>query len=146
MPKEELPPLPEKRRRGRPFKTHCLRGHDLSVHRRRGTRSYYCGECQKTRDCPSWRPSKKRDYELQRKYGITLEQMKSMLESQGGLCAACGTAGFGIRGPVVDHCHQTGTVRGILCTPCNTSIGLCGDSPDILRAVARYLESSQPNP
>ncbi len=39
-----------------------------------------------------------------------------------------------------DHCHSTGNFRGFLCSPCNVAIGLVGDSPKTLRALARYLE------
>jgi hypothetical protein len=137
-------PIP-KVKRGRKPQTHCMRGHDMSITRRRGKRSTYCHECTKAGDFPSWRPSRRSDYELQRRYGISLEQKRSMLAAQGG-CAICGTNDFGPKGSVVDHCHTTSTVRGILCTPCNTAIGLFRENPDVLRAAVRYLEANSATP
>jgi hypothetical protein len=48
------------------------------------------------------------------------------------------------RTPHVDHCHKTGSFRGLLCTRCNTAIGLLRDSPDLARAAARYLDEALP--
>ena len=41
---------------------------------------------------------------------------------------------------VIDHCHTTGLVRGLLCNSCNLVLGAVGESPDRLRALAVYLE------
>jgi hypothetical protein len=132
---------------GRPFKTHCIRGHDLSVTRRKGSRSYYCGECTRVpRDFPSWRTSAKRDYGLRRLYGIGQEQWEVILASQGGGCAICGTTEWGKKGPQTDHCHTTGRVRGVLCQPCNTTLGQSREDPARLRAAAAYLETFQGPP
>lgn len=56
-----------------------------------------------------------------------------------GICGKSGTA----KGIVFDHDHATGKFRGWICGLCNTAIGLSGDSPAILRAMARYLETSR---
>lgn len=86
-----------------------------------------------------------RRYTLKKKYGITPEQYDAMLEQQGGRCAACGSTKTGRQGTaaawfVVDHCHETGKVRGLLCHPCNVSIGQAGESAARLRVLADYLE------
>lgn len=91
-------------------------------------------------DFPSWRPSRKRDYQFRKKYSISLDEWNDILASQGGACAICQTTDFGKKGPVVDHCHEFGTVRGILCTPCNMGIGAFRDRPGILRAALKYLD------
>lgn len=71
-------------------------------------------------------------------YGISLIEYEAMLEAQGGHCRVCPKD----TDLHVDHCHTTGVVRGILCGPCNQSIGLAGDDPDRLRRLAEYLEQA----
>lgn len=81
---------------------------------------------------------KRRDYELRKKYGITLEQYEAMLESQGG-CAIC-TAQPAAGGVLdVDHCHDTGRVRGLLCNPCNRAIGLLRHDMALIEKAVAYL-------
>ena len=70
-----------------------------------------------------------------------------MLEEQGGTCMICNKAGD-IRKkdsrPIalaVDHNHETGKIRGLLCLNCNSGIGKLGDSTDILRKAIEYLEA-----
>lgn len=79
--------------------------------------------------------------QLRRRYGISLEQYEAMLELQDGRCAICGRHGdeFGRR-LAVDHCHETGKVRGLLCINCNPGIGAFRDNPELLRRAASYLE------
>lgn len=67
---------------------------------------------------------------LKRKYGITQEQWNEMYEKQGGVCALCKIPGrVGKHGKLaVDHCHETGRIRGLLCASCNVSIANLGDN------------------
>jgi len=81
-----------------------------------------------------------RDRDLQRNYGITLEIFNSILAGQGGVCAICGTSDWMDKGPVVDHDHDSGVLRGILCGRCNTALGLLRHRPGVLKAGAAYLE------
>lgn len=89
----------------------------------------------------------KRDAYLIRKYGISLEEYLALHETQKGLCAACGNPPISKPGPgqgkhpelVVDHCHTSGKVRGLLCDPCNRAAGCVGDDPERLRKLALYL-------
>lgn len=64
-----------------------------------------------------------------------------MLEAQNHRCAICGgeRTGPGTR-LHIDHCHKTGKVRGLLCSKCNTVIGLAGEDPVRLMNAALYLE------
>lgn len=82
-----------------------------------------------------------RERHLIRKYGVTLSMYEEMLAAQGGCCAICGKAQK--RSFDVDHCHQSGRVRGLLCTSCNRMLGHSGDNPDVLRRAADYLGSSR---
>jgi Recombination endonuclease VII len=81
-----------------------------------------------------------------RKYGLTREGKQELLESQGNCCAACGSNSPNHKqGWVVDHCHKSNRVRGILCQPCNLTLGKVKDSPDHLRKLADYLEKHSAN-
>jgi hypothetical protein len=78
---------------------------------------------------------------LARKYGMTQSDWDAMFAAQGGVCALCKVPGrVGKHGKLaVDHCHATGRVRGLLCTPCNISIGILGETPEQWEVVWRYL-------
>lgn len=83
---------------------------------------------------------RKRENELRRLYGLTPEDYRALVEEQQGRCAICRGAH---RGPGlqlhVDHCHDSKRVRGLLCSKCNTAIGLLDDDPARADAVAKYL-------
>jgi len=59
----------------------------------------------------------------------------ALAEAQHHVCAIC----LNTRKLVVDHCHATGVVRGLLCKPCNSAIGFLGESAEACRAAAMYL-------
>lgn len=78
-------------------------------------------------------------------HGLTVEDYNQMFVAQGEVCAACG-CGEPRQGKWhVDHCHETGTVRGILCQGCNHVLGHADDSVDILLDVANYLKKAPPD-
>ena len=84
---------------------------------------------------------------LKRVYGITLDDYERMHYEQSGLCAICGSEGFLMKEChsiklVVDHCHATGKVRGLLCHNCNRALGLLKDNVPNLQAAINYLRSS----
>ena len=88
-------------------------------------------------------PDYARRWNLQRFYGITLEQYNEMLESQKGRCAVCHVLpSTQVRAFAVDHDHSTGRVRGILCQNCNWILGKAKDDPNLLVALANYLRST----
>lgn len=79
---------------------------------------------------------------LRRRYGITFEEFTRVWSEQQGKCFVCRQdLVLGVKnGYAIDHDHQTGQVRGILCTGCNLSIGHAGDNSNRLRALAAYLD------
>lgn len=87
------------------------------------------------------------DASLRRNYGITIEDYERMKEEQGGRCLACGDEETPETNPtgarrflVVDHDHDTGEVRGLLCFQCNKGLGHFKDDPGRLIAAFLYLE------
>lgn len=81
-----------------------------------------------------------------RMYGLTEADYSQMLEAQGGRCAICGTTQgrrkSGDHPLYVDHDHSTGAVRGLLCQPCNSALGMLEDDPERLRRAISYLTRS----
>ena len=64
-----------------------------------------------------------------------------LLDKQKGCCAICGLHELEHNGKLhVDHNHETGKVRGLLCTRCNTALGKFKESPTILESAVKYLE------
>lgn len=83
---------------------------------------------------------KYRERRLIRLYGITLADYDRILEEQGGGCAICSVDMEQYQREFdVDHCHETGKVRGLLCNPCNQAIGLLDEHPERLARAAQYL-------
>ncbi len=80
-----------------------------------------------------------RDGHLRRRFGITIEQYESRLEAQGGGCAICGRGEPDGGSLHVDHDHDTGRVRALLCVRCNNGIALFDEDPAVLRYAADYV-------
>lgn len=74
------------------------------------------------------------------KYGIPYGTYDRMLATQGGGCAVCGNPPPADKALHVDHDHETGKVRGLLCDLCNRGLGYFSDSADRLRDAADYLD------
>jgi hypothetical protein len=88
------------------------------------------------------RKRKQRDTYYRRTFGITADDVDALIEKQGGVCVICGRTPERLASWHVDHCHETGVVRGILCIDCNQGIGKFHEDPARLRAAADYLEST----
>lgn len=82
-----------------------------------------------------------RERHYHRKYGIRIEDYERLLEQQGGKCALCGSPYPNGNSTYfsVDHCHDTGRVRGLLCFPCNSVLGRLGDTPESVNLILQYL-------
>lgn len=112
-----------------------------------------CKDCKKEynkRRISSMEPSDvkraRKDARLKHKFGISAKQYDIINSEQGGLCAICGKEEetidwYGERSLAVDHNHDTGKIRGLLCYKCNVSLGWFNDRPDTIRAAIRYLTS-----
>lgn len=81
-----------------------------------------------------------------KKYGLSLEDYNNMLVVQHGVCVICGdlektshSTGL-VHNLSVDHNHQTGKVRGLLCHHCNTGLGGFKDNILLLEKAIQYLK------
>lgn len=118
--------------------THCPKGHEYTpensyIHPTTGARS--CRSCQHGWSQRAFRRAL---------YGITLEQYEYLLDLQGGQCAICGSKENGGVALGVDHDHETGVVRGLLCDPCNIAIGALREDPVLLMAAIEYVKRLPP--
>ena len=89
-----------------------------------------------------------RNHKLKRAYGITLEQYNELLFKQNNKCAICNVDNNGkyrkkARAFAVDHCHSTNNIRGLLCSDCNTGIGLLKDNVNFLESAIKYLNKNR---
>ncbi len=82
---------------------------------------------------------------LDTKYNMTLEQYEDMIDSQNNQCAICfiDASDTPRNKLVIDHCHETGKVRGLLCDFCNTSLGKCNDNLTTIFNMYKYLYNSK---
>lgn len=98
-------------------------------------RTSYCSDACQT--------AARRASHILRRYGVTEEWYDDQLARQGGGCWICGATESGNGKPrlSIDHDHETGLVRGLLCAWCNRGIGYFGDNPDQMRRAIAYLEA-----
>lgn len=95
------------------------------------------------RDWPKRRDAERRRG-LMKRYGITPERYDEMLAAQQGVCVICGDPPRpdGVHASArlhVDHDHTSGKIRGLLCGPCNSGLGLFRDHPGLLQKAIEYL-------
>ena len=90
------------------------------------------------------REDRTRTYKLISKYGITEDDYLEMCEQQNHKCKICGTDSEELnRSLAVDHCHNTGVVRGLLCQKCNIGIGHFNDDIQLLAKAIQYLQETK---
>lgn len=108
--------------------------------RRKYQKAYYKKHQKKLRrDSIEWRkanPEVKRNTRILKSYGITLDQYNAMFRKQNRKCKLCGRK---VR-LVLDHCHDTGRLRGFICQRCNLGIAALGDNAQGLLKALRYLQ------
>ena len=93
-------------------------------------------------------PFREKGWHLKTIYKISMDEYNKILEKQNGLCAICSRPETSIvRGKIpllsVDHDHNTGKIRGLLCAFCNHGIGRFRDDIDLMKKAIKYLELSQ---
>jgi hypothetical protein len=81
---------------------------------------------------------KRTDYNLKKAYGISSEQYQEKLKYQNYGCAICGKKAT-TKALAVDHCHASGKIRDLLCSSCNTGLGVFYDNPELLNKAADYI-------
>jgi hypothetical protein len=127
----------------------------------RGLRRAMCmacvnkGEHQRRLNTPGYAAKRHSEYvenrdrvylqHLLRKYNLTAEELESLIRFQNNLCAACGLppSGRGLNSKLhVDHDHDTGRVRALLCGDCNKSLGMLKESPERCMALAVYANKN----
>jgi hypothetical protein len=100
-----------------------------------------------TRANPQRKRAINRKSTLKTRYGITEVQLEALGQSQGWTCGICSGSlldldGIGRKKLSVDHCHQTGRIRGLLCSQCNRGLGHFQDRPDLLERALAYLKEA----
>tara|TARA_R110000868_G_scaffold403088_1_gene679950 strand:- start:1740 stop:2123 length:384 start_codon:yes stop_codon:yes gene_type:complete len=101
------------------------------------------------RDYRKSNPAKMKAIDLKKKYGLPMEEYVEMLLDQKGVCKICKQPEIAIdhrthklRSLAVDHNHTTGDIRGLLCTTCNTAIGLLREDANLFEAASNYLKEA----
>jgi hypothetical protein len=98
----------------------------------------HCKPCRAAKMRKYVTPEMRRKYHTKHQYGLTPEQLAAMHAAAGGKCAICELPCAALH---IDHCHHTGTVRGLLCRSCNTGIGHLMDNTDNLLRAVSYLRA-----
>jgi hypothetical protein len=101
-----------------------------------------CKECMKSRVKNRYDndPDLVNDMRAANTYGISLQEVRDMRERSGGICSICNQEGqHHHKRLVIDHDHNTGKVRGLICSKCNSMIGWCGENTETLQNLIEYL-------
>ncbi len=94
---------------------------------------------QQHKDDPEYRRMRREAMVLY-KFGITQADLDAMIARQGGKCAICAGPPNGPGKRLhIDHCHNSKAIRGLLCSKCNTAVGLLDDNPERAELLAAYL-------
>lgn len=114
---------------------------ELNTKIKAGKGKFCCNECYQEYRKKNKKDEKELNRLLQKKfkYGLSSEKYYSMFEEQENKCAICGNEFTDKNKAFVDHCHTTSKVRGLLCTRCNSLLGMAKDNTEILQKAIDYL-------
>lgn len=106
-------------------------------------RAYLCKSCNQ-KSCKKRRDADRIEANIRKRlsfFKITREEYDALHERARGLCEICGTDKSADNRPLgIDHCHESGKIRGILCNKCNWLIGASRENVDILNKAIGYLQ------
>lgn len=137
---------------GRKRGSFCKRGHDLKITRKSHPNGdTYCSKCKSIRhDDFRKNPKNKekinlytRKYIIKKMYGIDFNEYNNLLLIQNNKCAICKSYNRCSKSFSIDHDHKTGKVRGLLCSKCNTAIGLLDESEESMINAINYLKNAR---
>ena len=138
----------------------CKEEKDVSLFKKHSQRNTYESSCRKCRnkaqevrlkDKPEHKAKKRKlnyKFKLKSKYGIDIHIYNKMLEDQNNKCMICNNPEIHVdtTGKIqrlsVDHCHETGIIRGLLCKRCNSGLGQFKDKVTLLYKAIEYLKLS----
>jgi len=116
---------------------HC---EELRTKRKKYYDEHHEEMCDRSRKWRNEHLEKERANKLMHNHGITIEEYDKLLAAQNGICVICGLPPNSKK-LSVDHNHETGKIRGLLCKSCNRALGLVYESVDILAKMINYLET-----
>lgn len=112
-----------------------------------GKQRYHCSPCHKRRQRRYAASGNKRRRDVERRYGINRSEYDALVSQQNNRCAICAKKESVIdkrtnepRNLAVDHCHNSSTIRGLLCQRCNQAIGLLSEDINIMQNAITYLK------
>lgn len=127
-------------------KENCTRGHNLNITRKfHPNGDSYCSECKaiRQREYREKYPDRAKGYyktaNRRRNYGLEPDKYQKLLDNSGNKCMICGDSPKK-RSLHIDHCHNTGIIRGLLCHGCNTALGLFKENISVMLKAIKYLE------
>lgn len=98
---------------------------------------------QRNKDWYGRNPVRARDWRLRKNFGIGIADYDMLFAAQFGVCAICKRPSQDRQNLLVDHCHVTGKVRGLLCFKCNTGLGCFNDDFTDLLGAIDYLQEAK---
>lgn len=122
---------------------------DENAFYRTSTKDGRCKKCRRLDAKKRYKPIPRKSaeprgefrYRINYLYGLSIDRYDDLVIEHVGRCYICGSDDAKNKGICVDHCHETGKIRGLLCRKCNAGMGAFDDQPELIRKVLYYLEN-----